>query len=38
MPGNPKAFDAKTREFSMRRALGILDGLRGEGEPMRKAG
>jgi carboxymethylenebutenolidase len=38
MPGNPKAFDAKTREFSMQRALGILDGLRGEGEPMRKAG
>ena len=36
MPGNPKAFDGKTRKFSMRRAVAILDGLRG-GEPMRKA-
>jgi carboxymethylenebutenolidase len=29
MPGNPKAFDAKTREFSMTRALAILSSLRG---------
>jgi carboxymethylenebutenolidase len=38
MPGNPKAFDAKTREFSLERALAILNGLRGEGERLRKAG
>ncbi len=38
MRGNPEAFDAKTRDFSMERALAILDGLRGEGERMRKAG
>ena len=36
MPANPKAFDAKTREFSMARALAILAGLRGE-EQLRKA-
>lgn len=29
MPGNAKAFDAKTRAFSMARALAILEGLRG---------
>jgi len=29
MPGNPKAFDAQRREFSMARALAILQGLRG---------
>jgi carboxymethylenebutenolidase len=29
MPGNAKAYDAKTSEFSMARALAILDGLRG---------
>ena len=28
MPGNPKAFDAKSRQFSMARALSILQGLR----------
>ena len=28
MPGNAKAFDAKTREFSLGRALAILAGLR----------
>lgn len=28
MPGNPKAYDAKTRAFSMARALSILQGLR----------
>jgi carboxymethylenebutenolidase len=28
MPENAKAFDRKTREFSMARALAILDGLR----------
>jgi carboxymethylenebutenolidase len=35
MPASPKAFDRKTREFSMGRALAILDGLREE--PLRKA-
>jgi carboxymethylenebutenolidase len=35
MPASPKAFDRKTREFSMARALAILDGLREE--PLRKA-
>ena len=29
MPGNAKAFDANRREFSMARALAILEGLRG---------
>jgi carboxymethylenebutenolidase len=32
MRGNAKAFDQKTYEFSMARALAILNGLRGEGE------
>jgi carboxymethylenebutenolidase len=32
MPGNAKAFHPQTREFSMTRALAILDGLRGGGE------
>jgi dienelactone hydrolase len=31
MPGSPKAFDQNTREFSMKRAVAILDGLRGGG-------
>ena len=31
MQGNPKAFDRKTYEFSMARALAILNGLRREG-------
>jgi carboxymethylenebutenolidase len=35
MPSNAKAFDRKTREFSMSRTLAILDGLRTEG--MRRA-
>jgi carboxymethylenebutenolidase len=35
MPSSPKAFDRKTREFSMERALAILKGLREE--PLRKA-
>ena len=35
MRGNPKAFDAKTYEFTMQRALSILEGLRRE--PLRKA-
>ena len=35
MPGSPKAFDQQTRDFSMQRALAILDGLRGA--PLRKA-
>jgi carboxymethylenebutenolidase len=29
-PGNPKAFSATTRAFSMERALAILDGLKGK--------
>lgn len=37
MPGSPKAYDAKTRAFSMQRALAILDGLRGGGAALRKA-
>jgi carboxymethylenebutenolidase len=39
MPDNAKAFDQKTRDFSMARALAILDGLRGEEQrqPVRKA-
>jgi carboxymethylenebutenolidase len=28
MPGSPKAFDPRTREFSMTRAVAILDGFR----------
>jgi carboxymethylenebutenolidase len=32
MPGNVKAFSQPTRDFSMARALAILDGLRGAGE------
>jgi carboxymethylenebutenolidase len=32
MRGNAKAFDQKTYQFSMARALAILKGLRGEGE------
>jgi carboxymethylenebutenolidase len=34
MPGSPKAFDPATREFSMRRALAILEGLRGLTRPL----
>jgi hypothetical protein len=37
MPMSTKAYDPKTREFSMKRALAILDGLRGGGAAMRKA-
>jgi carboxymethylenebutenolidase len=39
MRGNAKAFDHKSYEFSMARALAILKGLRGEGErqSLRKA-
>ena len=37
MPGSPKAYDSKTRDFSMKRALAILDGLRGGGAALRKA-
>jgi len=37
MPGNPKAFDGPAREFSMKRAVAILDGLRAGGAPLRKA-
>ena len=32
MPWNVKAFSQPTRDFSMARALAILDGLRGAGE------
>lgn len=35
MRGNPKAFSQSTYEFSMQRALALLQGLRGE--PLRKA-
>ncbi len=40
MPDNAKAFDRKTREFSMARALAILEELRGgqAGQARRKAG
>ena len=31
MPGNATAFDRKTRDFSMTRAIAILDGLRSAG-------
>lgn len=37
MPDAGAAYDAKTREFSMARALAILAGLRGGGERLRKA-
>jgi carboxymethylenebutenolidase len=33
MRGNPKAFDPVTREFSMRRALAILEDLRAAAKP-----
>jgi carboxymethylenebutenolidase len=36
MPASVKAYDRKTRDFSMERALAILNGLRTE--PLRKAG
>ena len=37
MPGAPKAYDQKTRDFSMKRAFAILDGLRGGGVAQRLA-
>jgi carboxymethylenebutenolidase len=37
MPGSPKAFDRKSRDFAMQRAFAILGGLRGGGEALRKA-
>jgi carboxymethylenebutenolidase len=37
MRGNPKAFSEPTYQFSMSRALALLDGLRTESEPLRKA-
>ncbi|MFY9688158.1 MAG: dienelactone hydrolase family protein [Pseudolabrys sp.] len=37
MPDAGAAYDAKTREFSMARALAILGDLRGGGERLRKA-
>jgi hypothetical protein len=36
MPGSPKAFDQGKRQFSMGRALAILEGLRGDAA-LRKA-
>jgi carboxymethylenebutenolidase len=38
MPEAVKAFDRKTRDFSMERALAVLDGLREAGAARRKAG
>ncbi len=38
MRGNAKAFHQQTYDFSMERAAAILNGLRGAGEPLRKAG
>jgi len=38
MRGNLKAFHQPTYDFSMERALAILNGLRGAGESLRKAG
>jgi carboxymethylenebutenolidase len=38
MPDNAKAFSQKTRDFSMTRALAILEGLRGGKAERRKAG
>jgi carboxymethylenebutenolidase len=39
MPDNAKAFDRRTREFSMARAFAILEGLRvGKAGQLRKAG
>jgi carboxymethylenebutenolidase len=37
MPDAGAAFSAKTREFSIGRALAILNDLRGGGERLRKA-
>jgi hypothetical protein len=37
MPDAGAAYDIKTREFSMARALAILDDLRGGGEKLPKA-
>ena len=37
MRENPAAFDQKTRDFSMGRALAILDQLRGDEQRLRKA-
>jgi carboxymethylenebutenolidase len=38
MPDNVKAFDRKTRDFSMERSLAILEGLRAGNAGRRKAG
>jgi carboxymethylenebutenolidase len=37
MPRSTNAYDPPTREFSMKRAFAILDGLRGGGATLRKA-
>jgi carboxymethylenebutenolidase len=38
MPDNVKAFDRRTRDFSMERALAMLEGLRAAGAARRKIG
>jgi carboxymethylenebutenolidase len=38
MPDNVKAFDQNTRDFSMERALVMLEGLRAENAGRRRAG
>jgi carboxymethylenebutenolidase len=38
MPDNVKAFDRRTRDFSMERALAMLEGLRATGAARRKIG
>jgi len=37
MPRNPQAFSQPTRDFSMKRALAILDEMRGTGDRLRQA-
>ena len=37
MPRSTKAYDPKTRAFSMKRAFAILDGLKGGGDNVRRA-
>ena len=37
MRGSPEAFDARSREFSMQRALAILEGLRSTARPFAAA-
>jgi hypothetical protein len=37
MRENPQAFSAQTRAFSMGRTLSLLEGLREDGQAIRKA-